>query len=113
MDARINYLFNREMQGDKSFTEKPLFGIFGTKYSQTDMKETWRLGIKHGIEIGLRNASIEGQILELNNNTKTKSKREIEFIEKRNTLYEEYGYGIQYHPIYGMVVVDFGNFKNK
>ena len=95
------------MQGDTSFQEKPslLAMIFGTsKYSSADMKETWNLGIKHGIEIGLRKASIEGQTIELNNNTQ--NNRHKEFLSKFYSLANEYKCAIQYHPQQGMVVID-------
>ena len=72
MDSRIEHIFREEMEGDTSFQEKEsgLSILFGTdKYSKVEMRETWVRGIKHGIEIGLRKASIEGQMIELNHNT--------------------------------------------
>ena len=72
MDLRIEHIFREEMKGDKSFQEKEsgLSLLFGTnKYSKVEMRETWDRGIKHGIEIGLRKASLEGQRIELNHNT--------------------------------------------
>ena len=71
MNLRIEYIFREEMEGDTSFQEKEsvlslLFGIH--KYSQQEMREAWEKGIKYGIEIGLRKASLEGQQIELNNN---------------------------------------------
>lgn len=63
MDLRIEHIFREAMQEDKSFQEKEsgLSLLFGTtKYSKVEMRETWERGIKHGIEIGLRKASLEG-----------------------------------------------------
>lgn len=106
MDLRVEYIFREEMQGDTSFQEKgDMFRfIFGsTKYSKQEIREAWDSGIKHGIEIGLRRASLEGQIVELNNNTK--SERHKEFLEKFHRLAAEYNCRIQYHPKVGMVVI--------
>ena len=68
------------------------------------MRETWDRGIKYGIEIGLRKSSLEGQRIELNQNT-TDGKHK-EFLEKFYQLSDEYKCAIQYHPEIGMVVVD-------
>jgi hypothetical protein len=106
MDLRIEHIFREEMKGDTSFQEKEsgLSLLFGTnKYSKFEMRETWDRGIKHGIEIGLRKASLEGQRIELNrNNTNEKHK---EFLEKFYKLVAEHKCAIQYHPQVGMVVV--------
>jgi hypothetical protein len=105
MNLRIEYIFNEAMKGDKSFQEKEnLFNfIFGAhKYSQKEMRETWRSGIKHGIEIGLRKASLEGQRIELNNNTT--EGRDKEFIERFYKLADEYKCAIQYHPEVGLII---------
>ena len=83
MDLRIERIFKEEMQGDTSFQEKEsgLSLLFGTnKYSKQEMRETWNRGIKHGIEIGLRKASLEGQKIELNKNTTNEKHKE--FLEK-------------------------------
>lgn len=106
MDLRIEHIFWEEMKDDKSFQEKEhllslLFG--GTKYTKEDMKQTWQRGIKHGIEIGLRKASLDGQRIELNNNTT--NERHKEFLEKFYQLAAEYKCAVQYHPEVGMVVV--------
>ena len=106
MDLRIEHIFHEEMKDDKSFQEKkhPLSLLFGgTKYTKQDMKQTWQRGIKHGIEIGLRKASLEGQKIELNKNT-TDSKQK-EFLEKFYQLADEYKCAIQYHPEFGMVII--------
>jgi hypothetical protein len=106
MDLRIEHIFREEMKGDTSFQEKEsglslLFGI--NKYSKQEMRETWDRGIKHGIEIGLRKSSLEGQRIELNHNTSNNKHKE--FLEKFYQLADEYKCAIQYHPEVGMVVV--------
>ena len=73
MDLRIEQIFAEEMEGDTSFQEHEtiLSLLFGTiKYSKQEMRETWNRGIKLGIKIGLDRASLEGQRIELNHNTK-------------------------------------------
>lgn len=107
MDLIIEHIFNKEMKGDTSFQEKEsgLSLLFGpTKYSQIEMRETWDRGIKHGIEIGLRVASLEGQKIELSENTLYG--RHKEFIDKFYKLAEEYECAVQYHPEHGMVILD-------
>lgn len=106
MDLRIEHIFREEMQGDTSFQEKDnglslFFGI--NRYSKVEMRETWNRGIRHGIEIGLRKASLEGQRIELNHNTTNEKHRE--FLQKFYQLANEYNCAIQYHPEMGMVVV--------
>ena len=94
------------MKDDKSFQEKehPLSLLFGRKrYTQENMRQTWEQGIKHGIEIWLRKASLEGQRIELYNNTT--SEKHKEFLEKFYQLADEYKCAIHYHPKVGMVVV--------
>jgi len=106
MDLRIEHIFREEMNGDTSFQEKEsgLSLLFGThKYSKQEMRETWDRGIKHGIEIGLRRASLEGQRIELNHNTTNEKHKE--FLEKFYKLADEYKCAVQYHPEVGMVVV--------
>lgn len=106
MDLRVEHIFKESMQGDTSFQEKDsglslLFGI--NKYSKQEMRESWNKGIKHGIEIGLRKASLEGQRVELNNNTTNEKHKE--FLEKFYQLANEYKCAVQYHPEVGLVVV--------
>lgn len=106
MDIRIENIFREEMKGDTSFQEKEsglilLFG--GNKYSKFEMKETWNRGIKLGIEIGLRKASLEGQRIELNYNTPEGKNKE--FLEKFYQLANGYKCAIKYHPEIGMTVV--------
>ena len=106
MDLRIEQIFREEMQGDISFQEKEstLSLLFGTnKYSKQEMRETWDRGIKHGIEIGLRKASLEGQRIELYHNTGNENHKE--FLDKFYQLAAEYKCAIQYHPVLGMVVI--------
>ena len=107
MDLRIETIFEEQMKGDTSFQEKEsglslLFG--GTSYNKLEMRDTWNSGIKHGIEIGLNVASLEGQKIELNHNTPDGKNKE--FLEKFYKLAEEYKCAIQYHPKIGMVVLD-------
>lgn len=107
MDIRIEHIFKQEMGGDTSFKEKEsaLSLLFGsTKYSKQEMKETWDRGIKHGIEIGLRKSSLEGQRIDLNRNTDNEKHKE--FIEKFYRLADEYNCAIQYHPEIGMVIIE-------
>jgi hypothetical protein len=107
MDLRIEHIYQEEMKGDNSFKERPtgLEMLFGASYKHNaELRETWRRGIKHGIEIGLRRASLEGQRIELNNNTPEGKNKE--FLERVYQLSDEYKCAIQYHPELGMVVVD-------
>jgi hypothetical protein len=104
MDNRIEYIFDKEMKDDKSFLDKDsglamLFG--GTRYSKLEARDIWHRGIKAGIEIGLNYGSPEGQIIQLNENTKPEHK---DFLDKFYKLAEEYNCRIQYHPEVGMVV---------
>lgn len=106
MDLRVENIFREAMHGDKSFEEKesPLSIIFGsTKYTKLDMRETWDSGIKHGIEIGLRKASLEGQQLELYHNIQ--NEKDKEFVDKFYKLAAEYNCAIQYHYDMGMVII--------
>jgi hypothetical protein len=106
MDLRIEHIFREEMKGDTSFQEKEsgLSLLFGThKYSKQEIRKTWDKGIKQGIEIGLRKASLEGQRIELNANTLEGKHKE--FLEKFYQLADEYKCAVQYHPQVGMVVV--------
>lgn len=93
------------MRGDTSFQEKASFlSLFRREsYSKQEMIETWQRGIKYGIEIGLRKASLEGQKIELNRNTT--NERHKEFLEKFYQLVDEYKCAVQYHPEVGMVVI--------
>ena len=106
MNKRIENIFREEMKDDTSFNDNRPSSIkeflFGVSYSNKDMREAWDGGIRLGIEIGLRKASLEGQKIELNANTSEgKSK---EFLEKFYKLASEYNCAIQYHPEIGMTV---------
>ena len=106
MDARIEFIFREATHGDTSFIEKPSFLelIFGRdKYTPQEMRDTWHRGIKHGIEIGLIKAGLDGQRIELLNNTT--DIKHSEFIEKLYELCDEYGCYIQYHPLLGMTII--------
>jgi len=100
MDLRIELTFDEHTKGDTSFDDNSPSSIkealFGVSYTNHEMKETWDMGIKHGIEIGLNVASLEGQRIELNKNTPDGKNKE--FLEKFYQLADEYGCSIQYHP---------------
>jgi len=105
----IEAIFQQEMKGDKSFTDKPgpFDFIFGNKhYTQKDMRETFYMGIKHGIEIGLRRAHVQGQKIELDRNTENATTRQREFLEKFAGLCRLYNCAIQFHPEHGMTIRD-------
>lgn len=107
MNLRVEHIFKEEMKDDTSFQEKDstLNLLFGNnKYSKQEIRETWNRGIKHGIEIGLRKASLEGQRIELENNTSNEKHKE--FIEKFYQLADEYKCAVQYHPEYGMIIIN-------
>jgi hypothetical protein len=106
MDLRVEYIFKQEMSGDTSFQDKGGFlgTLFPTKYDSTDMRETWHRGIKYGIEIGLRRATLEAQKIDINTNTIKPEHRE--FLEKFYKLAQEYKCEISYHPEFGMMVLD-------
>ena len=106
MDLRIEQIFSEEMHGDTSFQEKEtgLSRIFGKSYTQVDMRDTWNKGIKHGIEIGLHRAGLEGQKIELNSNIK--NTRQKSFLDEFYKLAGKYNCAIQYHYIDGMCIID-------
>lgn len=106
MDLLVDHIFSEEFKNDSSFTEKTNFlsVLFGThKYSQSEVREIWKRGIKLGIETGLTKAGLEGQKIELLNNA---NERQKEFIKKFYALSEEYMCSIQYHSRIGMVIID-------
>lgn len=105
MEKLIERIFEEEMGDDTSFQEKEngLAIMFGrTLYSKQEMRETWHRGIRHGIELGLTRASLEGQQIELHNNTTDDKSKE--FLKKFYELALEYNCAIQYHPQLGMTV---------
>ena len=106
MDNRIEHIMTNQELNDKSFTEKnsKLGFLFGTnKYSEQEMRDTWFRGIRHGLEIGLFSASLEGQKIELGKNTH--NEKHQEFIRKFYELAEEYGCAIQHHPVHGLTII--------
>jgi hypothetical protein len=106
MDGRIEQIMSEQELNDKSFLEKDslISSLFGTnKYTKYEIRETWFRGIRHGLEIGLHKASLEGQKIELGKNTG--NEKHQEFIRKYYELAEEYGCAIQYHPVHGMTIV--------
>ena len=110
MNTLIDKTYNEVIKDDTSYLDdgsipsiiKSLFKL--DKYSKTEMRETWYKGIKFGIEIGINNSSIDGQIINIHNNMK--NKRHEEFYDKFLKLAHEYNCQIIYHPQNGMVVLD-------
>lgn len=106
MDLRVESIMREHSLNDKSFQEKDsslgmLFGL--TKYTKQEVREIWLRGIRLGVEKGLWKASLDGQKIELNNNTIDLKHKE--FLEKFYKLAEEYKCTIQYHPAIGMTVI--------
>lgn len=107
MNDRIEYIFKEELKDDTSFLDKEsiISRLFNrSSYTNMDMRETWHNGIKYGIEIGLKRSSPEGQIIELNKNTKKGKNKE--FLLKFYKLTKEYQCSVEYHPELGMVILD-------
>lgn len=107
MDTRIEMIFHEAVAKDNSFNEKEnffttLFG--GINYSQAEVKGIWERGVKHGIEIGLNKAGLDGQKVELYKNTSDSNQKE--FLDRFYELANKYHCAIQYHPEHGMVVID-------
>lgn len=106
MDLRIEEIYKQEV-GNATNRERPtgLELLFGYNYKhRAELKQTREQGIKLGIEIGLRRASLEGQKLEVYQNVK--DKRQKEFLDKFYALCSEMEFAIQHHPQHGMIVVD-------
>jgi NADPH-dependent 7-cyano-7-deazaguanine reductase QueF len=110
MDARVTMAMMEQRMNDKSFTEKPsgLERLFSFRdhysYTQHEVREIWFQGIQHGMEQGIVMASLEGQIVDLKNSCN--NERHKEFFKKFCELAVEYKCQIQYHPNYGVVVID-------
>ena len=106
MDARVWMIFNDEMSGDTSFLDDGggllVKMLGGVKYNSSDMRNTWHSGVRHGIEIGLRRASVDIQRFELYHSIKDPKQKE--FLDKFYALAAEYDCAIQYHPKEGMMV---------
>lgn len=88
---------------DRSFTERGFMG-FAPRYSQSEVRDIWMNGIRHGVELGLLQGSLEGQAMDLEGSIKDDRVRE--FYDKFLGLCVEYGCAIQYHPLHGLVVID-------
>jgi len=106
MDMRIEHIFREEMKDDTSFKESSgIFSFLSRKnYSAKEAREIWHQGIRRGIEIGLRRASIEGQRIDLVRNTQ--DARAKEYLTNFYQLCADYGYAIQYHPEVGLIVIN-------
>ena len=105
-DARVFNAIQDAKKNDTSFTDRGLLGMFPPKYSQTEVRKIWFDAMGLGMQEGLRMASIEGQIIDLTNNRNNPKHRE--FLDKLYKLMGEYNCAIQYHSLYGMLVVDRG-----
>lgn len=103
-NLRVDQIYFQNFFGDKSFTEKPGWGSSINYKHQRELRDTWELGIKTGIEVGLYSASLEGQRIELTNNTT--NPKHIEFLEKHYALCAEYNVAIQYHQLAGMCIIN-------
>lgn len=106
MDLRVEYIFQEEMKGDTSFQKEEGFlsSLFSPRITNSDLRDAWEKGIKHGIEIGLRKASLEGQQIEINQNSTSDVERM--FLQEFHDLCSKYKCAIQYHPEKGMVVIN-------
>jgi hypothetical protein len=120
MDTRVEQIFKDTMEGDNSFRSNAplllrLFG--GVKYTQDEMRENYYRGIKFGIEVGLRNGSLEGQKVgmyrNIENSGEKNEMRVIEFLDKFYAMAGEYEMGIKYHPQHGLVVVDLHDYRKQ
>jgi hypothetical protein len=101
---RVEQIYFQNFRNDKSFTEKPGWGNTIDYKHQRELRNTWELGIKTGIETGLCCASLEGQKIELTYNTT--NPKHIQFLDKHYALCCEYGVAIQYHPVVGMCIIN-------
>lgn len=99
---RAKQIFFDHFGLDKSFEDKYLF--FEPRYSQREVRKIWESALEQGIEIGLIEASIDGQIINLWQ--KLETSRQKEFVSKLMSLYTEYGFGLQYHYKHGLITVD-------
>jgi hypothetical protein len=107
MDLRVKQIVDDFKKSDNSFKDRPngLAAIFGKNhYTESEARDIWHRGIEAGVEMGLFNASLEGQRIELAQNLN--SPKQKEFVEKLYKLCEEYNCAVQYHPINGMCLVE-------
>ena len=102
MSLYIDEIMFQKKLNDKSFTVKGFKGRL--PFSQSQVREIWFQGIANGLEEGLRLASLEGQIIEINTNIR--NPRHREFFDKFCELSKEYNCAIQYHPLLGMCIID-------
>ena len=103
MDLFIQIQVENIKETDTSFTEKGLFGIT-PKFKQSEMRETWFLGISEGLEIGMRLASLAGQKVTLDNSPKTEM--QTKFLQELADISKKYSCAVQFHPEHGMCIVD-------
>ena len=106
MDTRVNLIFEREMKNDRSFQNdgnSSFFGrLFGLNKTDRKLRDIWHLGIKYGIEIGLRRASVEGQKKELTHNTAPEDRA---ILEEIFDVMNKHNCAIQYHPDHGQMII--------
>lgn len=115
-EKRIDNIYDKYFSNDTSFTEKPSSFLFiknEIKYNQVEVRDIWKKGIKMGIEVGLNETSIEGQLLEFNQNCINNSLENLEFYSKFIELCNEYNCYITYHPVNGMIIVKNNNLEIK
>jgi hypothetical protein len=103
-NLRVDQIYFQNFFDDKSFTEKPGWLNSVDHEHQRELRDTWEQGIKTGIQVGLESASLEGQRIELTNNTT--NPRHVEFLQKHYALCTEYNVAIQYHPKLGLVIIN-------
>lgn len=93
------------LKDNKSFVDMDSFFelMFPIKYSKPRVREIYENAIKTGIDIGLREASLEGQKLDLYHNAGPEHKQ---FLDALYKFLEQHNKAIQWHPVHGMTVVD-------
>ena len=104
MNPLVYKIFRDHFKDDTSFTEPPLLGIFPIKYSQSEVRRIWKDAIKLGIEIGIREGSVEGQVDQMMRNSNNLNK--LEFLKKLRVLQKEHNLAIHYNHAIGMCFVD-------
>lgn len=103
IDIRISNTLTEMKKTDTSFTETGFMGI-PIRYKQDAVREIWFQAIELGMERGLDMASLDGQLIDINNNFQNDNQKKFynEFLK----LAEKYNCAIQYHPRYGMCVLE-------
>lgn len=106
MNNYEEYYIQDELRQDNSFREKitGMSLLFGGGKSQTELRETWELGVKSGFQKGIDFATSNYNALKLGNQADTP--KQAEFYSKLMTLCNEYKIGIKYHPLEGMIFED-------